>query len=211
MAAPITRDQVKEAFAPMVLIIEEAVEEARIASSQQLIADSNPEVTRLAHRRRLGGTKRWMVLADGLVQRAHRLPEGYGLDSTEEDHNQGKYAFRFPLGLCTIRREPHNEDQGKYLQERIEGVLELAELAPGIDAFVGIKAYISVPPEGAVCLIATHPTLPEPMEILLDEIERSDDGGGPVAALPAGPLPTPPVGSTRKRSKGTDDENAEEA
>ena len=34
MAAPITRDQVKEAFAPMVPIIEEAVEEARIASSQ---------------------------------------------------------------------------------------------------------------------------------------------------------------------------------
>jgi hypothetical protein len=114
------------------------------------------------------------------------------------------------LGLCTIRREPHNEDQGKYLQERIEGVLEMAQLAPDIDAFVGVKAYISVPPEGAVCLIATHPTLPEPIVILLDEIERSD-GGGPVAALPSGPLPTPPVGSTRRGSKGTDDENAEEA
>lgn len=210
MAAPITRDQIKAAFAPMVPLIEEAVEEARIASSQQLIADTNPEVPRLAHRRRLGGTKRWMVLADGLVQRAPRLPEGFGLESTEEDHNQGKYAFRFPLGLCTIRREPHNEDQGKYLQERIEGVLEQAPLAPDIDAFVGIKAYISVPPEGAVSLIATHPTLPEPIVILLDEIERGD-GPGPVAALPSSPLPPPPVGSTREVNKDPDKGNAEEA
>lgn len=209
MAAPITRDQIKAAFAPMVPLIEEAVEEARIASSQQLIADTNPEVPRLAHRRRLGGTKRWMVLADGLVQRAPRLPEGFGLESTEEDHNQGKYAFRFPLGLCTIRREPHNEDQGKYLQERIEGVLEQAPLAPDIDAFVGIKAYISVPPEGAVSLIATHPTLPEPIVILLDEIERGD-GPGSVAALPSGPLPPPPVGSTRDGNRDTA-KNAEEA
>lgn len=210
MAAPITRDQMKETFAPMVPLVEEAVEEARIASSQQVIADTNPEVSRLAHRRRLGGTKRWMVLADGLVQRAPRFPEGFGLESTEEDHNQGKYAFRFPLGLCTIRREPHSEEQGKYLQERLEGVLEQAQLAPEIDAFAGVKAYISVPPEGPVCLIATHPTLSEPMVILLDEIERGD-GPDSVAALPSGPLPTPPVSSTRKEGEMGSDLNADEA
>lgn len=207
MPALITRDQIKEAFAPIVPLIEEAVEEARLASSQQVIADTHPEVPRLAHRRRLAGTKRWMVLADGLVERAERFPEGFGLESTDEDHNQGKYAFRFPLGLCTIRREPHNEEQGKYLQERIEGVLEQAQLAPDVDAFVGVKAYISVPPEGGVCLIATHPTLLEPIVILLDEIERGD-GPYSVAVLPSGPLPTPPVGSTRGKGSAGSEENA---
>lgn len=192
MESLISRDEVKSAFAPLLPFIEEAVEEARVASSHDVIAKANPEVTRVAHLRRLSGTKRWMVLADGLVVRGPQMPEGFGIESTDLDHNQGKYAIRFPLGICTIRREPHEDDEGKYLQERIDGVLEQAQLAPGIDAFAGIKAYISVPPEGMVKLIATHPAFPEPMVILLDEI----DAGGAVAAVrPPAPMPGPKVSS----------------
>ena len=148
MEVPVTREKLKAAFAPMVSLIEEAVEEARVASSRQAVAAANPEVKRLAHLRRLAGTKRWMVLADGLVQRKESYPEGFFLESTDADHNQGKYAFRFPMGICTVKREPHNEEegQGKYIQEAIDGVLEQAELSPDIDAFAAVKAYISVPP-----------------------------------------------------------------
>jgi len=119
-----------------------------------------------------------MVLADGLVRRESSYPEGFSLESTEADHNQGKYAFRFPMGICTVKREPHNEEegQGKYIQEAIAGVLEQAQLSPDIDVFAGVKAYISVPPEGAVRFIATHPTLGEPIVILIDEFARSDLG-----------------------------------
>jgi hypothetical protein len=186
MEVPVTRERLKAAFAPMVPLIEEAVEEARIASSRQAIAAANPEVKRPAHLQRLAGTKRWMVLADGLVRREENYPKGFFLESTDADHNQGKYAFRFPMGICTVKREPHNEEegQGKYIQEAIDGVLEQAQLSPDIDAFAAVKAYISVPPEGVVRIIATHPTLPEPMVILIDEIARPD-----IDSVSAGQLP----------------------
>jgi hypothetical protein len=174
MEVPVTREKLKAAFAPMVSLIEEAVEEARLASSRQAISAANPEVKRLAHLQRLAGTKRWMVLADGLVRREDSFPKGFFLESTDADHNQGKYAFRFPMGICTIKREPHKEEegQGKYIQEALDGVLEQAHLSADIDAFAAVKAYISVPPEGVVRIITTHPTLPEPMVILIDEIAR---------------------------------------
>lgn len=193
MESLISRDEVKAAFAPLVPFVEDAVEKARVASSHDVIANANPQVTRVAHLRRLSGTKRWMVLADDLVAQAPGMPEGFGMESTDADHNQGKYAIRFPLGVCTIRREPHDEEEGKYLQERLEGVLEQAQLAPGIDAFAGIKAYISVPPEGAVRLIATHPAFPEPMVILLDEIEV--ETGAVTAVRPSAPMPLATVSS----------------
>lgn len=208
MESQITREQVKAALAPIVPFIEEAVEEARVASSQEAIADANPEVKRMAHQRRLAGTKRWMVLADGLVDRAARFPDGFGLESTDLDHNQGKYAFRFPLGVCTIRREPHEGDEGKYLQERIDGVFEQLQLAPNVDAFAGVKAYVSVPPEGAVRLIATHPTFAEPMVILIDEIDTGD-GHGPVAAInPSPPMPGPAISSALEEDVATEGESS---
>jgi hypothetical protein len=193
----------------MVPLVEEAVEEARVASSQQAISDANPEVKRVAHLRRLAGTKRWMVLADGLVERASRFPDGFSVESTDADHNQGKYAFRSPLGICTVKREPHNEEegQGKYIQEAIEGVLEQAALSPDIDPFAAVKAYISVPPEGAVRLIATHPTLAEPMIILIDEIDLGE-GTGPVATInPSQPMPGPAVSSALGEDAAAEDES----
>ncbi|HEY2717932.1 MAG TPA: hypothetical protein VGI73_17100 [Solirubrobacterales bacterium] len=209
MEVLVTREKLKVAFAPIVPLIEEAVEEARIASSRQVIAAANPEVKRLAHLQRLAGTKRWMVLADGLVRRKESYPDGFILESTDADHNQGKYAFRFPMGICTVKREPHSEDdgQGKYIQEAIEGVLEQAQLAPNIDAFAAVKAYISVPPEGVVRFIATHPTLSEPVVILIDEIARADMG-----SVVAGPPSTSTVaGPARVSSALTTDADSEDA
>lgn len=197
METPFTRDQLKAAFAPIVPVIEEAVEDARVASSSKAIADANPEVKRVAHRRRLAGQKRWMVLADGMVERAPRFPKGFVLESTDLDHNQGKYAFRFPLGVCTIKREPHEEEKGKYLQERIDGLHEQLQLAPDVDEFVGIKAYVSVPPEGAVRLIATHPKLADPVVVLLDEIER-DASPAIAPAQSSASMPRPAVSSARE-------------
>jgi len=55
MEVPVTREKLKASFRAMVPLIEEAVEEARIASSRQAVADANPEVKRVAHLRRLAG------------------------------------------------------------------------------------------------------------------------------------------------------------
>jgi hypothetical protein len=170
MKPPVTRKDIKSAFAPFVPLVEEVVEEARAASSYKAVMAANPEVTRIAHLRRLAGQKRWMVLADGMVARVPRYPEGFGLESNDLDHNQGKYAIRFPLGICTIKREPHEEEKGKYLQAQIDGICEQMQLAEDVPQFVGVKAYISVPPDGVVSLISTHEKLPEPIVILFDEM-----------------------------------------
>jgi hypothetical protein len=207
MKSPVSRDDIKTSFAPLVPLLEEAVKEARAASSYDAIVKANPEVLRTAHLRRLAGSKRWMIVADGLAARAPRMPEGFGMESTDADHNQGKYAIRFPLGVCTVRREPHEGDEGKYLQEHIEGVLDQAPLADDVDAFAGVKVYVSVPPDGPVKLIATHPTFPEPMVILLDEISVASDGA--VEAIqPTAPTPAAVVTSTL--TEDADDEDADE-
>ena len=178
----------------MVPLVEEAVEEARAASSDEVTMKANPEVPRFAHLRRLSGTKRWMVLADGLVVRASRMPDGFGVASTDQDHNAGKYAFRWPLGVFTIRGEPHEgEDEGKYLQEQLKDVAEQAPLSSDVDVFADIRAYVSAPSDGPVKLIATHTTFPQPMVILLDEIDINSETVAAMASSP--PMPEPRVSS----------------
>jgi hypothetical protein len=146
-----------------------------------------------------------MVIADTLVDHQASMPVGFSIESTDADHNQGKYAFQFPLGVFTVRREPHDADDGLYLQEHLEGFEEQMQLSGGIDAFVGIKAYLSVPAEGAIKLIATHPELDAPMVLLLDEVERDDDSGTPASITPTRPGPVPSVRSTRRKEDNDGD------
>lgn len=188
----------------MVPLIDEAVEEARTASSDEVTMKANPEVLRFAHLRRLSGTKRWMVLAEGLVARDPRMPYGFGVASTDQDHNAGKYAFRWPLGVFTIRGEPHDgEDEGKYLQEQLKDVAEQTPLSSDVDVFADIRAYVSAPSDGPVKLIATHATFPQPMVILLDEIEVNSETVATVPSQP--PMPEPKVSSAL-----TEDADADE-
>src|SRR4051794_11716446 len=102
VAKPIQRDDVKAAFSALVPLFGELIAEARRASSFAAVATANPEVTRDCHIHRLAGTKRWMLVADGLVARSSEMPDGYAVVSNDIDHNAGKYVFRFPGGVFTV-------------------------------------------------------------------------------------------------------------
>jgi hypothetical protein len=165
----IRRDDVKASFRPIVPLLEIVIAEARAATTFSVVAKSNPDVTRDGHIRRLGGTKRWMLVADGLVRESD-FPEGFEVISTEGDHNRGRYVFRFPGGVFTVKKHPHKEDEGAYLQEQLEAVLEQAPLADGIAAEADLKVFLSVPERAPARLIVTHPALDRHMVIFLDEI-----------------------------------------
>jgi hypothetical protein len=194
MQAQISRDHFKRSFAPIVPLIEEVVQNAREATDQQRIAKAIPELTRPSGIARLSGTGRWILSADGMVDRVGDFPEGFYLHSTEAGHNQGKYIFGCPLGVFTFKREPHEEDKGVYLQDTIDILDEQQPLSHGVDEFAGLKAYVSVPATGAVSVIVERPDAVVPMKFLLDEFVTP----GKVVAPRGNPVSSSTVRSTRK-------------
>jgi hypothetical protein len=200
MAAEPTREHLISVFGPAAALIADVVARARTASAFTVVATSNPEVRRDSHLQRLAGAKRWMLTADGLVDRQSELPEGFGVLSSDADHNGGRYVFRFPGGVFTIRREPHKEDEGSYLQEQLD-VFKDAPLAEGL-AGTEVKIFVSVPATGFVRLIVVHPAFDEAMVISLDEIlERHRP---PVDVVPTAPPRRSVVRSTRVRPRKAD-------
>src|SRR4051794_36956848 len=106
----IERDDVMARFRPIMPLLNDVIDKARAAIDYDLTVAANPEVKRAAHLRRFAGSKRWVMVADGLVALAREFPVGFHVQSTEEEHNSGKYVFSFPGGVFTIRREPHQAE-----------------------------------------------------------------------------------------------------
>ena len=188
----IRREEMIVALAPAEALMSALVSRAREATTLARMAVANPEVTQDAGLMRLGGQKRWIMLANGLVAGIPAV-EGFAVLSTEAQHNGGQYVFGFPGGVLTVKREPHDKDDpqdGKYFQEALEGVLESAALAEGIDADAAVKVYLAVTPKKAVLKI-THTTLAEPMVIALSDLVQ--------AAIPV-PVPKTPRPRARARS-----------
>jgi hypothetical protein len=205
MAPLIERDDVKARFRPIMPLLNDVIDEARAATAYEVTCAAHPEVTRAAHLRRFAGSKRWVMVADGLVARAAEMPAGFHVHSTEEDHNAGKYVFGFPGGVFTIRRDPHQaENEGQYLQLSLDRVREDTPLAAGIDAFADLVVYVRVPAQSAPKLIVTHPTLDKAMVITLDEIEP-DDLGDAVTPLRPDDSGLPPRGVRSAREPRTDE------
>jgi hypothetical protein len=205
MAPLIERDEVKARFRPIMPLLNNAIDEARAATAYEVTCAVHPEVTRAAHLRRFAGSKRWVMVADGLVARAAELPAGFHVHSTEEDHNAGKYVFGFPGGVFTIRRDPHQaENEGQYLQLSLDRVREDTPLAAGVDVFADLVVYVRVPAQSAPRLIVTHPTLDKAMVITLDEIEP-DGIGDAVAPLRPDDSGPPPRGVRSARQPRTDE------
>lgn len=169
----LTRDNVRHHFRPVLALLDEVIAAARAGSTLEKTAAANPDVSRTAHLHRLAGTKRWMRVADGLVENSERLPKGYGVESSEEQHNGGQYVFRFPGGVFTVKREAHRSDEeGAYLQEAFDGLeLQSDSGTPTANA----KVFLSVGKSGPAKLIVEHPTLAEALTIALDELRRSPE------------------------------------
>jgi hypothetical protein len=199
MARPIRREDAIDAFRPIISLLRDVVSTARKATTFDVVAADNPDVRRDGHIKRLAGTKRWILVADGLVDGKQKMPEGFGVESSEEDHNAGRYVFRFPGGVFTVKRQPHQDDEGVYLQERLDAIIEQAELAEGIDAGVDLKVFIAVPAAGSGRLIVTHPTLEKPMTILFDEIREAE-----TAPMPARPIPPRGVRSASQQDSASE-------
>ena len=172
MSRVIRSEEVYTAFRPIKPLLDDVIDEARKGSSYAVVASANPDVGREAHIHRLQGTKRWILVADGIVARRAAMPVGYGVASTESDHNSGKYVFSFPGGVFTVKREPHEPDEGAYLQERLEQILEEAPLAEGINPHADLKVFLSVSASGSARLIVAHESLSDPMVLLLDDIRE---------------------------------------
>jgi len=205
MALLIERDDVKARFRAIMPLLNDVIDKAREATAYDVTCAAHPEVTRAAHLRRFAGSKRWVMVADGLVTRAEELPDGFHVHSSEEDHNAGKYVFGFPGGVFTIRREPHQaENEGQYLQLSLDRVHEDTPLADGIDAFADLVVYVRVPAQSPPRLIVTHPTLDKAMVIMLDEIEP-EDLGGVVTPLRPDDSGLPPRGVRSTREPRTEE------
>jgi hypothetical protein len=193
MTAQVSREQFIESFAPMVPLLEDVVEKAREETDTRQIAKAFPGISRPSGLARLSGTGRWIAEADGLVERVGDFPQGFCVHSSDGGHNQGKYIFGCPLGVFTFKREPHEEEEGRYLQETLE-ILDQKPLADDVDEFAGLKIYISVPAKGPVSIIVERPDSAVPMKFFLDEFVVP----GKVVAPRANPVSRSTVRSTRK-------------
>jgi hypothetical protein len=192
---PITRSAFKGSLQPIVPMVRPLVADAREQTEISKIAAANPEITRRAHLHRIAGIKRWMIIADGIARLGERLPEGFAVLSTEEQHNQGRYAFGFPGGVWTTRREPHQAGEERpYLQDALDGILEQAPLRAEVEG-EPVFAYLSVPPHGPAKFIASHPALPLELSVPLDEF-----GFAPLVEVARPGVARPGVRSTRPAS-----------
>ena len=68
--------------------------------------------------------------------------------TTEAQHNAGRYAFTFPGGVFTVRREPHDDekDEGLFMQESFKEVTDLLDQQGAPDAKDGMRVWIKIAP-----------------------------------------------------------------
>jgi hypothetical protein len=158
-------------FQPILPLLRRLIKEARDATTLKAITAANQDIPRKAHLRRIGGTKRWIRLADGLVDSKGEFPAGYEVRTTDEQHNGGQYVFGFPGGVFTIKREPHKDpEEGAYLQEQFDICVEQGAAAGG-EANNQLKVFLSVPPSGAVMVFVESPRLTDVVKVKLDDLE----------------------------------------
>jgi len=135
-------------------LIDAAYDEA----TAQHTANAFPHLRRPSHLKRVSGTIRWALVAHGFVSASEdgRLPAGFSVQSTEPQHNAGRYAFAFPGGVFSVRREPHVDDheEGRFLQSSFEQVTKLMDAQGSPSAQTAVRVWISIAPEGKTKLTA---------------------------------------------------------
>ncbi len=111
-----------------------------------------PNVDRDAHRARVSGLLVWIHVADGLVAAGatDRLPEGFVVLTNDKQHNSGRYLIRFPGGLLTIRRAPHDDgkDEGQFMQESFAEMTEELDKAALPDEQQAARVWLKIAPNG---------------------------------------------------------------
>ena len=106
---------------------------------------------RHAHRARVSGLLVWQHVADALVAAAAigRLPEGWAVLTSDKQHNSGRYLVRFPGGLLTIRRAPHDEKgEGQFMQESFTEMTEELDKLAVPDEQEAARVWLKIAPNG---------------------------------------------------------------
>ncbi len=158
MVTMTVEDRLIEQMAPIGELLQELIEAAQALSTVQHAAASYPQLRRDAHLSRVSGIVCWALVTDGLVEAARqgRFPTGFSVATTEAQHNAGRYAFTFPGGVFTVRREPHDDekDEGLFMQESFKEVTELLDKQGAPDEKEGMRVWIKIAPAGAAKLTA---------------------------------------------------------
>lgn len=181
---------------PIAELMEDVIASAYEEYSMKALREKLPDVDREAHRARVSGLLVWQHVADGLVaaSAADRLPEDFFVLTSDKQHNSGRYLFRFPGGLLTIRRTPHDDDkaEGQFMQESFVEMTEELDKAALPDEREAARVWLMVAPAGASTFAAEDRhghQVKVPLADLLNAI----------TATAAGPTLRP--GTTRVRSR----------
>lgn len=135
-------------LAPLAPLLDRLIDAATTEATEQRAADAFPGLRRPAHLRRLSGLARWGEVADGLVasSAAGALPDGFSVVTSEAQHNRGQYIVRFPGGVLTFRRSPHDDakEEGVFLQQQFDEIVELLDEQGAPSATELVRVWVSI-------------------------------------------------------------------
>lgn len=181
---------------PIAELMDDIIASAYEEYSMKALREKLPAVDRPAHRARVSGLLVWQHVADGLVAAAavDRFPSDFFVLTSDKQHNSGRYLFRFPGGLLTIRRTPHDDEkeQGQFMQESFVEMTEELDKAALPDEREAARVWLMVAPAGASTFAAEDRhghQVKVPLADLLNAITTTAAG------------PTPQPGTTQVRSR----------
>jgi len=190
---------------PIAELMDEVIETAYDECSVKSVGETWPRLRRDAHRARICGIVVWAHVADGLVDAAAhgRFPDEFVVLTTDRQHNSGRYLFRFPGGVLTIRRTPHDDDksEGQFMQETFREMIEELDKAALPNETDASRVWIRIAHTGATTFVAQDRHGHQVKVPLADLLQNAT---AIVQSAPAGPLP-----ATRVRSRLTSDQNSD--
>src|SRR5947209_2429143 len=153
MEPPTLAERLRAQLTPIAELMDDIIASAYEEYSMKALREKLPDVDREAHRARVSGLLVWQHVADGLVAAAaaDRFPEDFFVLTSDKQHNSGRYLFRFPGGLLTIRRTPHDDDkeEGQFMQESFVEMTEELDKAALPDEQDAARVWLRIVPDDA--------------------------------------------------------------
>jgi hypothetical protein len=205
MGAATLQQRLTAQLTPIAGLMDEIIDTAHDQCSIKSIGETWPALRRDAHRARISGIVVWAHVADGLVEAAadDRFPEGFAVLTTDKQHNSGRYLFRFPGGVLTIRRTPHDDEkfEGQFMQETFREMIEELDKAALPAETEASRVWIRIAPNGATSFVAQDRHGHQVKVPLADLLQNG--------AASMQPAPTSPPAATHVRSRLTSDQDAD--
>jgi hypothetical protein len=188
MGTTTLQERLIEQLTPIAELMDEIIDTAYDTCSLRSIGDTWPRLRRDAHRARIRGIVVWAQVVDGLVDAAAdgRFPEGFAVLTSDKQHNSGRYLFRFPGGVLTIRRAPHDDgkDEGQFMQETFREMIEELDKAALPDDSDAARVWIRIAPQGDTAFLAQDRYGHQVTVPLADLLQHAAATVQPVSATP---------------------------